>query len=636
MSETNTLGSRQASQEYAGLQPRTRLMIDECREELTDLRQAAKTARSHREKCMKLLARASDAVVALEDVLYAQNLQGNEQEQIINRMAPRILSATDHAESLVKSYGCMGSMQKFYSKFSSAGSSVHEKFDECSSELSKLGSTIRQAIDSGPMALMATMPSSPKLPTVGSDMQGKSSGSGDGTDSTGAAMEPTVSGSRPSQDENISNQSSFVPPRNLYSSRAEMSEPTASGMLSMSPEFSQATHVMSIPKPTEQGIAQVSIASVPHKVIRKGSRQETFVTAEIVYGGQKLGTLDGGSGEDTMWMYCSRFLSADRFQSLGISSEVSRAITLDRVLGQVSVMHYDIRGVMWTGHKNGMVLPWQVSKQEAFCRPMKVSSGCITAIATDEAGTAWVGSEKGDVRRVSVMQQVVEGGGVLGFELVILGSLKHSGSGSPETSASHQVDENGMVVNHRAKEKAHNGPISSICAAAGRVWTSGGTPAFLCMREWTQRGEFMSKKDLKMTGAATAMKLVTPFVMVKSPSNNLGSAFSGGTETSMTTSEIPQSWQLLTGYANGTVGVWGAVNGVLCQLLRIGKHCPPVTGIAIFDELGTVCTSHLDGKLRIRVPPRLADTDKLQITYYDKTISTVNLQVTEVLTSDAG
>lgn len=57
-----------------------------------------------------------------------------------------------------------------------------------------------------------------------------------------------------------------------------------------------------------------------------------------------------------------------------------------------------------------------------------------------------------------------------------------------------------MVIRPQAREKAHEGPVSAITATAGRVWTCGGQTAFVCLREWTQRGEFMAKHDLKAVG----------------------------------------------------------------------------------------------------------------------------------------
>lgn len=52
----------------------------------------------------------------------------------------------------------------------------------------------------------------------------------------------------------------------------------------------------------------------------------------------------------------------------------------------------------------------------------------------------------------------------------------------------------------RAKEKAHEGPVTALAAAAGRLWSAGGSSAFVCLREWTQRGEFVARTDLKQLG----------------------------------------------------------------------------------------------------------------------------------------
>jgi hypothetical protein len=57
----------------------------------------------------------------------------------------------------------------------------------------------------------------------------------------------------------------------------------------------------------------------------------------------------------------------------------------------------------------------------------------------------------------------------------------------------------------RAKEKAHEGPVTALAAAAGRLWSAGGSSAFVCLREWTQRGEFVSRADLKQLGKIPLM-----------------------------------------------------------------------------------------------------------------------------------
>lgn len=58
----------------------------------------------------------------------------------------------------------------------------------------------------------------------------------------------------------------------------------------------------------------------------------------------------------------------------------------------------------------------------------------------------------------------------------------------------------GMVQSIRARERAHDGPVTALAAAGGRLWSSGGSAAFVCLREWTQRGEFINKHDLRSTG----------------------------------------------------------------------------------------------------------------------------------------
>ena len=216
-----------------------------------------------------------------------------------------------------------------------------------------------------------------------------------------------------------------------------------------------------------------------------------------------------------LWIYSTKILGPDRMTMLNTFDGSRQTIHNDRSC--VTIMHYDSRGVLWTGHKSGQVTAWNVHNQKPYCKSAKVSSGQIKAITSDEAGTAWVGSDKGDVRRVALTEQLLDAE-IIGYELIVTGQLKHSGSGTPDISASHPLDANGMVINLRAKEKAHNGPVTAILAAAGRVWTSGGSPAFVCLKEWTQRGEFMNKRDLKVTGAATSMKIVSPFVAVRAVS----------------------------------------------------------------------------------------------------------------------
>ena len=100
--------------------------------------------------------------------------------------------------------------------------------------------------------------------------------------------------------------------------------------------------------------------------------------------------------------------------------------------------------------------------------------------------------------------------------------------------------------------------------------------------------------------------------------------------------DIRQQYQVVMGYANGTIGVWGPINGILCQFIRIGRHLSPVTGIAVLDDLGMIATSHIDGKLRLRVPPRIVDKDRLSVAYSADSVYSVNLNLIELVASEAG
>lgn len=56
--------------------------------------------------------------------------------------------------------------------------------------------------------------------------------------------------------------------------------------------------------------------------------------------------------------------------------------------------------------------------------------------------------------------------------------------------------------------------------------------------------------------------------------------------------DVPQPWQLLTGHAGGMIQIWGVVSHLLRPLMRIGQQAPPVTGLALCEPLGLVCSAH--------------------------------------------
>jgi hypothetical protein len=57
-----------------------------------------------------------------------------------------------------------------------------------------------------------------------------------------------------------------------------------------------------------------------------------------------------------------------------------------------------------------------------------------------------------------------------------------------------------MVAHPLARESAHYGPIRCIVAAAGRVWTSGGSSAFATFKEWTQTGIHVEQHSMRSMG----------------------------------------------------------------------------------------------------------------------------------------
>jgi len=237
-------------------------------------------------------------------------------------------------------------------------------------------------------------------------------------------------------------------------------------------------------------------------------------------------------------------------------------------------------------------------------------------LAVDENGAVWAGNDKGDVFRLLLEEERAGdgGGAVLDMRLRGAGRLMHTGSNKAERN-NVPVDANGMAVNALAKEKAHEGAVSAIVACAGKVWTSGGSAAFICMREWKQNGAFVIKHLLKQTGAVTAMMLVSPIVRVvsqepvgvASPTASTysfrGTNASGGNASVVgspstilssfpASAEVPQTWQLVTGHAGGMIQIWGVMSHVLRPLMRIGQQAPPVTGLALCEPLGLVCSSH--------------------------------------------
>lgn len=648
-------------------------MLDECRRELSSLRQVVKGAKSNKAASLALLTDASEVVVKLEDIVYNQALHSADREQLIHRVGHRALLAMDRAEGVVRKYGHGSAMKKLFQ----SSESVKVKFEDAAEELDK----VAQVADTGALVGMRMVRMLSTQATGATVRAANETPTRTTTDSGATTMDHnyTQNTNHTAYDDSTDASAHAIPSGPLPTHRAQPSEVPSVADSQNAPHYQQqrahsvqlhqtatAHHQMSTapsgyvdgrmgsvgyanqmtvgPSRTMESAALSAstvstvlsktdgvavVTEYEHRELFKGSKQAFMEAATSV----ELGSLNEDAGDDVevlgsfLWLYSSKILGPDRMQMFNIVDGSRQAIQTDR--GAVTVMHYDDRGVLWTGHKSGQVTAWNVHSRKPYCKSIRVSSGQIRALTSDEAGTAWVGSDKGDVRRVTLAEQLLDSE-VIGYELIVTGQLKHSGSGAPDISASHPVDANGMVINLRAKEKAHNGPVTAILAAAGRVWTSGGSPAFVCFKEWTQRGEFMNKRDLKLTGAAACMKIVSPFVAIRT-----GLAGDQG-QRKATQADVRQQYQVLTAYANGTIGVWGPVNGILCQFIRIGRHSAPITGMAVLHELGMVATSHIDGKIRLRVPPRIVDKDRLSVSYSDQSVYSVNLNLMELVASKSG
>ena len=102
---------------------------------------------------------------------------------------------------------------------------------------------------------------------------------------------------------------------------------------------------------------------------------------------------DNSSLGSFLWIYSTKILGPDRMTMLNTFDGSRQTIQNDRSC--VTIMHYDSRGVLWTGHKSGQVSAWNVHNQKPYCKSAKVSSGQIKAITSDEAGTGLGGQRQG-------------------------------------------------------------------------------------------------------------------------------------------------------------------------------------------------------------------------------------------------
>lgn len=99
--------SRSVQHSEAALMARCTQAVEQCRRDLSDLRAACKAANAHREKCAELLGAATEAVVALEDMLYDPDIDLR-RERALQQLAGRVQNAMDQVGGWVEGCGWVG------------------------------------------------------------------------------------------------------------------------------------------------------------------------------------------------------------------------------------------------------------------------------------------------------------------------------------------------------------------------------------------------------------------------------------------------------------------------------------------------------------------------------------------------
>ncbi|KAL6772398.1 hypothetical protein ACKKBG_A30080 [Auxenochlorella protothecoides x Auxenochlorella symbiontica] len=346
------------------------------------------------------------------------------------------------------------------------------------------------------------------------------------------------------------------------------------------------------------------------------------------------------------WYYVTRTLGGGTLHVVHLSSQVHSEV---RAEGVVTALHLDAAGLVWAGHRNGTVRAWEHSSRAPVCDPLRAFHSSVTALTCDERGACWAASSRGNVRCLR-LGEVLRGGAPVGCRLSLVGSLRWSGSAAPADAAALEgVPEDGMVNSELLREQAHYGPVSALAAAVGRVWTAGGSSAFVCLREWSQRGELLASNDLRSMGTVNAMAITSPLVRVLLPAERGAhpaatasvislAPRSGGTGPggAALATELQQVWQLLTVHDSGMVQVWTMVAGLLRPILRIGERTSPAKGLAVCESLGAVCTSHLDGRLLVRPLPHPKSPGGLTINYVAGSVGQARMPYGEIQASKTG
>lgn len=157
-----------------------------------------------------------------------------------------------------------------------------------------------------------------------------------------------------------------------------------------------------------------------------------------------------------------------------------------------------------------------MSLDAAIC---KISCCSCRAIATDEHGTAWVGSEAGNIKCICLkIAQEANGSSRVWLEVASTfkrNSLSRQASQLYTSCVDSLPEEHGQVNSAHvddpagveegstgwlAVDRAHAGPVSAIESHAGRLLSSGGTQSSATVLMWDSNGILLSSHSLKELG----------------------------------------------------------------------------------------------------------------------------------------
>jgi serine/threonine protein kinase len=607
--------------------------IAACRADVKELRQLVKAGTSFREHCAVLLGAAQSVTSHLEEVPCSADLDITHLKAL-HQLIRRAHTAIIKGQGLVKAYANKNTVSKIFVL------DVPDKFEALTDELdaiSRQTETIEDDYGGGgvlsgtlsvisgtathlptsnkskSMALASTHPGSLASHPTTENMQadgGATALSMDG-EATAAALPSLMSAACINITSNsIRSSASFRNTSLMVGSRRMPPQAMVARRIKKGSRFAEVTSMMFIP-PAEAVHHHANDEEEDKEEEedeggeKKEKKQRSSSGRKEEEEGQKLGRL---------WYFVKKPFIHGTLMMMDLSEEKVTEVKQAKRTPKITCMHYDpINGLLWTGHVDGCVRVWDEKACAACCKPLYIygsrtfSPPSVHCITVDEVGLCWVGTTSGRVVKI----------------------------GFSEDKQSLEVQEQcPSLLEHGEDALAHDGPVHSVAAAGGRVYTSGGTSAFVTFNQWGRDGSLLSKKVMKkiVNGTVTSMLFTSPFVRIHVPRvnvqgyNHTGSDYSLPSSSTMSqsggggdgiggvsgssggvtanTDEIPQAWQLLTGHSNGVIMVWAMVQkNVLEPALIIGPKGPPICGLTVCESLGMICKAHTNGDLVVMPIP---------------------------------